>query len=230
MGSGEDDNTLTDQANESINHQLQRKDSFTWSSDEDTNIMMNRMRAFFRQIITRGASTPSSVNNEKPPQLLAFEAKLTRMMKTVPGINEDQVKELVEYLSSEDTWSDSYDSSDYTSSDIDLEVYGINVNNIKDEDLIEQENLQRETALMYSKLMAKMHEDNQQNSQLNKSPPIAAQVMAHISSKLVALMHESESEVEPAASSATSLSDRKGNKVPPSRRYKPQEMSRSAEI
>ena len=88
---------------------------------------------------------------------------------------------------------------------IDLEVYGINVNNIKDEDLIEQENLQRETALMYSKLMAKMHEDNQQNSQLNKSPPIAAQVMAHISSKLVALMHESESEVEqpttPTASS-----------------------------
>ena len=79
------------------------------------------------------------------------------------------------------------------------------MNNIKDEDLIEQENLQRETALMYSKLMAKMHEDNQQNSQLNKSPPIAAQVMAHISSKLVALMHESESEVEqpttPTASS-----------------------------
>ena len=200
--SGEDDNTLTDQANDPITHQLTRKDSFTWSSDEDTNIMMNRMRAFFRQIIT--TSAPSSVSNEKPPQLVAFEAKLTRMMKTVPGINEDQVKEIVEYLSSEDTWSDSYDSSDYTSSDIDLEVYGINVNNIKDEDLIEQENLQRETALMYSKLMAKMHEDNQQN-QLNKSPPIAAQVMAHISSKLVALMHESESEVEltttPTASS-----------------------------
>merc|ERR1712037_210763 len=75
-------------------------------------IMMNRMRAFFRQIIT--TSAPSSVSNEKPPQLVAFEAKLTRMMKTVPGINEDQVKEIVEYLSSEDTWSDSYDSSDYT--------------------------------------------------------------------------------------------------------------------
>ena len=191
--SGEDDNTLTDQANESITQQLTRKDSFTWSSDEDTNLMMNRMRAFFRQIITTNSAAPSSVQNEKPPQLVAFEAKLTKMMKTVPGINEEQVKEIVEYLSSEDTWSDSYDSSDYTSSDIDLEVYGINVNNIKDEDLIEQENLHRETALMYSKLMAKMHEDNQQN-QLNKSPPIAAQVMAHISSKLVALMHESESE------------------------------------
>ncbi|XP_071532957.1 uncharacterized protein [Panulirus ornatus] len=39
-------------------------------------------------------------------------------MKTVPGINDEQVKEIVEYLSSEDTWSDSYDSSDYTSSDL----------------------------------------------------------------------------------------------------------------
>ena len=214
--SGEDDNTLTDQANDTITHQLTRKDSFTWSSDEDTNIMMNRMRAFFRSLLTSAPTASSSkmaISNEKPPQLVAFEAKLTKMMKTVPGINEDQVKELVEYLSSEDTWSDSYDSSDYTSSDIDLEVYGINVNNIKDEDLIEQENLHRETALMYSKLMAKMHEDNQQNQTSNKSPPIAAQVMAHISSKLVALMHEaSESEVEPSnpptASASTTSSFR----------------------
>ena len=93
------------------------------------------MRAFFRSFITSN----SKPIEEKPPQLVAFEARLTKMMRTVPGINEDQVKEIVEYLSSEDTWSDSYDSSDYTSSDIDLEVYGINVNNIKDEDLIEQE-------------------------------------------------------------------------------------------
>merc|ERR1712088_38870 len=158
--------------------------------------MMNIMRAFFRQIIT--TSAPSSVSNEKPPQLVAFEAKLTRMMKTVPGINEDQVKEIVEYLSSEDTWSDSYDSSDYTSSDIDLEVYGINVNNIKDEDLIEQENLQRETALMYSKLMAKMHEN--------------------------------ESEVEQPTTPTASSSDRRSSKVPPSRRYKPPELSKSVEV
>lgn len=44
-------------------------------------------------------------------------------MKSVPGINDQQVKEIVEYLSSEDTWSDSYDSSDYTSSD--LEAAGV---------------------------------------------------------------------------------------------------------
>ncbi len=44
-------------------------------------------------------------------------------MKSVPGINDQQVKEIVEYLSSEDTWSDSYDSSDYTGSD--LEAAGV---------------------------------------------------------------------------------------------------------
>jgi len=50
--------------------------------------------------------------------LAYFENELTRLMKTVPGINDEQVREIVEYLSSEDTWSDSYDSSDYTSSDL----------------------------------------------------------------------------------------------------------------
>merc|ERR1712226_1148986 len=132
-----------------------RKDSFNnWSSDEDTNIMMNRMRAFFRNVITssmvvsptenidekssatrhikKGVSSPSS--KHKPPQLLAFEEKLTKLMRTVPGINENQVKEVVEYLSSEDTWSDSYDSSDYASSDIDLEAYGISASLDEDDD------------------------------------------------------------------------------------------------
>merc|ERR1712106_703164 len=148
---------------------LSRKDSFhQWSSDEETNIMMNRMRTFFKNMLVNASKGKPLEPTRKPTQIVYFEEQLTRMMKTVPGINEEQVKEIVEYLSSEDTWSDSYDSSDYTSSDIDLEVYGINVNNIKDEDLIEQENLHRETALMYSKLMAKMNEDNQQNQSLNK--------------------------------------------------------------
>ena len=136
---------------------LSRKDSFNnWSSDEETNLMMNKMRAFFRNMISGGAvrkdvelegaalpaaisttitsantiipvapavvvsqSTPSAPEARvKPPQLVAFEEELTRLMKSVPGINDAQVKEIVEYLSSEDTWSDSYDSSDYTSSDL----------------------------------------------------------------------------------------------------------------
>ena len=102
--------------------ELSRTDSFNnWSSDEDTNIMMNRMRAFFRNLVSQAAEQKNRADPGPPPQLVALEEKLTRLMKTVPGINEEQVKEIVEYLSSEDTWSDSYDSSDYTSSDLDLD-------------------------------------------------------------------------------------------------------------
>ncbi|XP_011307516.1 uncharacterized protein [Fopius arisanus] len=131
------------------NPSLSRKDSFNnWSSDEETNLMMSKMRQFFKTMVanSNGQSTlttpatnssgPSPVpsprlsgftttksrmcpqNRTKPPQLVYFENELTRLMKTVPGIRDEQVREIVEYLSSEDTWSDSYDSSDYTSSDL----------------------------------------------------------------------------------------------------------------
>uniref|UniRef100_A0A182PQ69 C2 domain-containing protein n=1 Tax=Anopheles epiroticus TaxID=199890 RepID=A0A182PQ69_9DIPT len=128
---------------------LVRKDSFNnWSSDEETNLMMSKMRQFFKSLVAASANTrqrPASSNSTpgvsgsntpqqggstpvarpragmrttKPPQLVYFESELTRLMKTVPGIRDEQVREIVEYLSSEDTWSDSYDSSDYTSSDL----------------------------------------------------------------------------------------------------------------
>uniref|UniRef100_A0A1B0DJE2 Uncharacterized protein n=1 Tax=Phlebotomus papatasi TaxID=29031 RepID=A0A1B0DJE2_PHLPP len=127
---------------------LTRKDSFNnWSSDEETNVMMSKMRQFFKTLVAASANAQSMSqsskaapttpladlsgeslksgtpvakprNRSKPPQLVYFESELTRLMKTVPGINDDQVREIVEYLSSEDTWSDSYDSSDYTSSDL----------------------------------------------------------------------------------------------------------------
>ncbi|XP_012284057.1 uncharacterized protein LOC105701690 isoform X2 [Orussus abietinus] len=128
------------------NTSLSRKDSFNnWSSDEETNLMMTKMRQFFKTMVansngqgqspaansTGPSPAPSprlssgskagrlcSQNRTKPPQLVYFENELTRLMKTVPGIRDDQVREIVEYLSSEDTWSDSYDSSDYTSSDL----------------------------------------------------------------------------------------------------------------
>ncbi|CAG0880724.1 unnamed protein product [Cyprideis torosa] len=97
--------------------QVVRKDSFyNWSSDEETNLMMNRMRAFFKNLVSGTGKVGEQ--RVKPPRLLEFEEKLTNLMKTVPGIKDEQVKEIVEYLSSEDTWSDSYDSSDYTSSDL----------------------------------------------------------------------------------------------------------------
>ncbi|XP_034137326.1 uncharacterized protein LOC117589478 isoform X14 [Drosophila guanche] len=125
---------------------LVRKDSFNnWSSDEETNLMMSKMRQFFKTLIvatanaqqskpttpptptgttattTTTTTTPNSqrkLAKTRPAQLAYFENELTRLMKTVPGINDEQVREIVEYLSSEDTWSDSYDSSDYTSSDL----------------------------------------------------------------------------------------------------------------
>lgn len=110
---------------------LMRKDSFNaWSSDEETNLMMSKMRQFFKSLVAASASSRSKSTTsaetansgtpkarQRPPQLVYFENELTRLMKTVPGIKDEQVRELVEYFSSEDTWSDSYDSSDYTSSD-----------------------------------------------------------------------------------------------------------------
>jgi hypothetical protein len=114
---------------------LTRKDSFNnWSSDEETNLMMSKMRAFFKTMVaasssnqgqqkTPQASPSTRQRGTKPPQLVYFENELTRLMKTVPGIRDEQVREIVEYLSSEDTWSDSYDSSDYTSSDLEGAYY-----------------------------------------------------------------------------------------------------------
>lgn len=109
---------------------LTRKDSFNaWSSDEETNLMMSKMRQFFKSLVaanSRNTKTSTAIESptattpkarQRPPQLVYFENELTRLMKTVPGIKDEQVRELVEYFSSEDTWSDSYDSSDYTSSD-----------------------------------------------------------------------------------------------------------------
>ncbi|CAO1426053.1 unnamed protein product, partial [Diamesa serratosioi] len=134
---------------------LTRKDSFNnWSSDEETNLMMSKMRQFFKTLVAANAqnnvistsqtstpvvsapSTPKSTTpvprsrvRSKPPQLVYFENELTRLMKTVPGIKDEQVREIVEYLSSEDTWSDSYDSSDYTSSDLEVIGGGVAIKN-----------------------------------------------------------------------------------------------------
>ena len=196
--SGEDDNLALDDSAEKLglensenrdgtklvrpssssSQQLSRKDSFNnWSSDEDTNIMMNRMRAFFRNLVTQATTAPDGAPAAPAPQLVAFEEHLTRLMRTVPGINEEQVKEIVEYLSSEDTWSDSYDSSDYTSSDLDLEgirfepsdpelpeissaKFSMKSSHSSNPDVpAENADFEKETALMYQKLMAKMQQN-----------------------------------------------------------------------
>ncbi|CAO1437386.1 unnamed protein product [Diamesa hyperborea] len=224
---------------------LTRKDSFNnWSSDEETNLMMSKMRQFFKTLVAASANAqnkvistsqtstpvvsapttpkattpvPRSRVRSKPPQLVYFENELTRLMKTVPGIKDEQVREIVEYLSSEDTWSDSYDSSDYTSSDLEVigknrpknraeiqkqisdkcqqifekfdGVVGDEEGDLGDGGLIEDP---KETAFVYQKLVASISKisDKPINQPITSSTPMIANVMHHIGSRLVALMHE----------------------------------------
>jgi synaptotagmin-like protein len=227
---------------------LSRKDSFhQWSSDEETNIMMNRMRAFFRSMLVRRPSPEQSMR-KTPPQLALFEQQLTRLMKTVPGIRDEQVREIVEYLSSEETWSDSYDSSDYTdytSSDLeggggladknfpgaaagfpDLEDVHVLEDQVSAINRLgegvagghgeaETDDFQKETAIMYQKLMNSVVARMQFNSEgeggaaKSSSPPLAAKIMHHISSRLVTLMHEVSAGSD--NSSLASISDSRQN-------------------
>ncbi|KAF6207899.1 hypothetical protein GE061_016348 [Apolygus lucorum] len=189
---------------------LIRKDSFNnWSSDEETNLMMSKMRAFFKTMVaaqpkttTAGANSPKP--KTKPPQLVYFENELTRLMKTVPGLRDEQVREIVEYLSSEDTWSDSYDSSDYTSSDLENSTKRSalqeeisascrqiisNFETSCDDFGIEDET--KDSAFVYSRLVAsfnKMEVPKKENVQ--NSPLLIEKVMQHIGTRLWALMHE----------------------------------------
>ncbi|XP_066902004.1 uncharacterized protein [Halyomorpha halys] len=193
----------------SIAPALSRKDSFNnWSSDEETNLMMSKMRAFFKTMVGNQpkGSSPNVKPKCKPPQLLYFESELTRLMKTVPGIRDEQVREIVEYLSSEDTWSDSYDSSDYTSSDLETGnkrtalqeeisascrqiISNFETSAVEDtfleppqgggnNDLVER------WVASFNKMEVPKQESNQ------NSPPLIEKVMQHIGSRLWALMHE----------------------------------------
>ncbi|XP_059490758.1 uncharacterized protein LOC132205615 [Neocloeon triangulifer] len=198
------------------NNSLARKDSFNnWSSDEETNLMMSKMRALFKTMVNGGKSSappavvangpPNNNNNaksaespRKPPQLVYFESELTRLMKTVPGIKDEQVKEIVEYLSSEDTWSDSYDSSDYTSSDLEgprselqqqisasCQEIIQNFDPMQEEEKVEPSG----DGLVYQRLVKSLSKMSSESPN-NNSPPLMAKVMHHIGSRLVALMHE----------------------------------------
>ncbi|XP_052740724.1 uncharacterized protein LOC112049756 isoform X2 [Bicyclus anynana] len=194
---------------------LTRKDSFNnWSSDEETNLMMTKMRQFFKQMVNTANVKTSTVlaspNAEsppkppKPPQLLYFESELTRLMKTVPGIRDEEVREIVEYLSSEDTWSDSYDSSDYAGSD--LEGTAANRSALRkqisescreiidefDRGNSEAGSLERDAAGAYQRLAATLGRAG------DGSPPLFGKVMRHIGGRLVALMHEVSAGASPS--------------------------------
>lgn len=195
---------------------LVRKDSFNnWSSDEETNLMMTKMRQFFKQMVHTTnvrTSTPTSTTAEntessrppKPPQLLYFESELTRLMKTVPGIRDEEVREIVEYLSSEDTWSDSYDSSDYAGSD--LEGTAANRSALRKQisdscrEIIDEfdrggndaGSLERDAVGAYRRLAQTLGRAGE------GSPPMFGKVMRHIGGRLVALMHEVSAGASPS--------------------------------
>lgn len=191
---------------------LSRKDSFNnWSSDEETNLMMTKMRQFFKQMVNTTnvrTSTPASSNSEsprppKPPQLLYFESELTRLMKTVPGIRDEEVREIVEYLSSEDTWSDSYDSSDYAGSDLEVNANRSalrkqisescrEIINKFDNGCNDAGSLERDAAGAYRRLAATLGRAGE------GSPPLFGKVMRHIGGRLVALMHEVSAGASPS--------------------------------
>merc|ERR1719282_1805546 len=181
------------------------------------------------------------------------------------GYKPPTLKEIVEYLSSEDTWSDSYDSSDYTDytssdleghladdpviPDMDVEISASvhqdmmqkiegkkngsrtspsGIMNSSDNTISESEEFQKETAIMYQKLMtsiSKMHHSQQsqqeeakvKDNEAKKSPPIAAKILHHISSRLVTLMHEVSASDN---SSTASMSDSRQNLYLSSKEFK----------
>ena len=158
---------LSQNSGKLIREILIRKDSFNnGSSDEETNLMMTKMRQFLRNMFRVQNSFRA---NRKPPQLVYFEDELTRLMKLVPGLKDEQVKEIVEYLSSEETWSDSCDSS----SDLDTN----------------QPQSQFSEPQTVSQKLIKSFTNSNQNVD-NNPDLIITEIMEHIGSRLVALMNE----------------------------------------
>merc|ERR1711884_621117 len=89
----------------------------------------------------------------------------------------------------------------------------------------ESEEFQKETAIMYQKLMtsiAKMQHSQQEEAKVKvteakKSPPIAAKILHHISTRLVTLMHEVSASDN---SSTASMSDSRQNLYLSSREFR----------
>lgn len=82
------------------------------TSDDEAQYIVNQLVTQ----IAKSMSKSPQLARAKPPEIEVFESELTKLMQTIPGIDAT-VKEIVEELSSTDYCSDSYESSDYGSSD-----------------------------------------------------------------------------------------------------------------
>ncbi|CAG5076093.1 Similar to Sytl5: Synaptotagmin-like protein 5 (Mus musculus) [Cotesia congregata] len=169
-----------------INHSLSRKDSFNnWSSDEETNLMMSKMRQFFKTMVANSNSAAAPVvvqqaqelprgKRTKPPQLVYFENELTRSdlegAASRSTLQEQISASCQQIISNFDMNSETADQEPNKPT------------NIKD------------TAFVYQKLVQSFTkiagDSSDASSTPYSSPPLIAKVMHHIGSRLVALMHQ----------------------------------------
>lgn len=123
------DQTVEKQSKTLTEHTHKEDCTNVCSSDEETKLIVSELKQFVKALIASNKKQnihstnspilksaakkplPKNYADVKQSQLIYFEKGLSRLMKIVPGINDAQVHEIVEYLSSEETWPGSYDST-----------------------------------------------------------------------------------------------------------------------
>lgn len=182
------------------------------SLDEDAQSFVSKLRQFYKSfnrtdlanksplatitasVATGGSNEPMS-NTSKPSPLARFESELMRLLKSTPGIDDAQMRTIVDYLSNGDTWSDSSSLVD--------DVAGLSMNRLE---------LRRQIAFDCQQIIDKIDSsvgdsesdggllvasfrklnvhDNQQ-ADWKRSPAVAGKLLRHIGKPIVAFMHES---------------------------------------
>lgn len=164
---------------------VNRSNSFQWSSDEEVNIMMSKLRQLIRNLVKakteqtpKGQSGTSSSSTSQPTgdkdkQLAYLEGELIRLMKT------ENLKNIVEYFSSEE-------------SDVD-DVYKF-IKVVKESSSNGEENsdfgeIDLEDPNLLQSLQTTMSSDSA-NLSPKGSPALLAKVMGHIGNRLAVWMKD----------------------------------------
>ena len=93
---GNEVNEQSDQAQQKSKQVLlDRSNSFQWSSDEEVNLMMSKLRHLIKNLMQKSQAAPSESNS----QLRYFETELIRLMRAEPELK----KTVSEYISSEES-------------------------------------------------------------------------------------------------------------------------------
>lgn len=194
------------------------------SSDEETNLIVSELKQFVKVLIASNTEqnnhstnttilesgvkirVPKIYADAEQPQLIYFENELTRLMKTVPGISDAQVREIVEYLRSKETWSDSYSTSDIggiagktkdrydlsqqvaVSSQRIIDKFHRSNRDNKGNTTDEYKNRYPHEELLHS--FKKLNANDKQYIDSNSLPAMFATVLEHIGNRLFALLKE----------------------------------------